>query len=82
MTTDFAIWLRGMRGERTKLSVERGSGVHRASVMRAENGSNLLSIRSLRKLCDFYGCDFSNALVLMSAARMRRDGQSGREVMK
>lgn len=77
MGSDFSIWIRGLRGQRTKSAVERGAGVHRASIMRAENGDALLSARSLRRLCAYYGADFNYGIVLMNAARTQRERGTG-----
>lgn len=77
--SEFATWLRGLRGERRAITVTKETGVHWTSIYRTEADDQLLSLRNLRLLLSYYGADWETGHRLMNEARMKRDREKGKD---
>jgi transcriptional regulator with XRE-family HTH domain len=68
----FAAFLRGCRGGKSKMQVERATRVKRQTLILAERGDRLVRVATLKRLMEYYGGDIDEAIKIMNEDRAAR----------
>ncbi len=69
--------LRAARGTCSKYRVAKATGVAHGNLFGIEAGTRFPNERTLKVLCDFYGLDFEQVVLVSARDKLRRAGGGG-----